>query len=42
MVVGQSSDFDILLEKWHLFLVMLEELNELFWLNVVCPDFEDS
>ncbi len=42
MVVWQPSDTNVLLEKWHLFLVMLKKLNELFRLNVICSDFENS
>ena len=42
MIVGQSCDPDVLLEEWHLILVVLEELDKLFWLNVICSDFKHS
>jgi hypothetical protein len=41
MVIRQSGDANVLLEKRHLVLIVLKELNELLRLNGICSDFED-
>jgi hypothetical protein len=39
VVVGQARDPHVFLVLRQLLVKVLEELNELFWLNIVCADF---